>query len=182
MPNQLVVGRDSVGTSRVRSTYTQNVASFANRLVCLGMALALSGSPAVMATCLALCLASPSSAAGHMGHASAQHEGHDEAAQPAAVSPHAHHHGVAPVPAMGAAVPSAADTRLVRTCDGCCGGGLVEVAAGPGVERTDAKALGVAQGVEVESRDVSAANRAVTSSTPPVPPPSPTRSPLILRI
>jgi hypothetical protein len=145
------------------------------------MALALSGSPAVMATCLALCLASPASATGHAGPASTHHDAHDGAAEPAAVSPHAHH-SAAPSSAMDGALASAADARLVGTCDGCCGAGLVELAAGPGVEKTDAKALGAAPCVEVASRHISVANRAVAPPTPPVPPPSPIRSPLVLRI
>ncbi len=181
MPRRLPDGRDSVGTSRVRSTYTQNVASFANRLVCLGMALALSGSPAVMATCLALCLASPASATGHAGPGSTHHDAHDGAAEPAAVSPHAHHSAESSSAVNGAAA-LAAEARLVGRCDGCCGGGLVEMAAGPGVERTDAKALAAAPCVEVASRHISVANRAVAPPSPPVPPASPIRSPLVLRI
>ena len=180
MPSRHRLGRGTVGTSRVRSTYTRNVASFVNRLACVAMAFALSGAPAVMA-CMALCLASPLSATSHAGSTPAHHEGHHGAAEPAAVSPHAHH-GTAHASAVDAAAAASADGRLVGTCDGYCGGAPVELAAGPGVERTDAKALSVAQSIEVESLYVSVANRAAAPPSPPVQPPSPTSSPLALRI
>lgn len=169
------------GDARVRSTYTRGVASFANRLVCLAVAVALFGSPAVTVVCLALCLANPLSATSHTGGMLAQHEGHHGAAVPAAVSPHAHH-GTVPSPAMDGAAEASTDGRLVGTCDGCCDGALVTLAAAPGVERAGDHALIVAQRVEVDSRSGNVASRAVVPPGPPVPPPSPTRSPLVLRV
>jgi hypothetical protein len=163
------------------------VASFAQRLTSVAMAFALSGSPAVLSACMALCLDSPVAASanggtqpGHNGH-----NGHGGMTEPAAESPHAHH-GAAPTqPTANMATASPlvpSDARLVGSCDNCCVAGPIAFAAGPGVGRTDGKAFATTPAVSVVSFHLNAATHAATPSSPPVPPPSPTRAPLALRI
>jgi len=161
------------------------VSSFAHRLTCFVMAFALSGSPAVLSACMALCLDSPvaanSTEATQVGHA-----GHSAVTVPAAVSPHAHH-GTPASAQLTAGVVNASplapsDARLVGTCDNCCLSGPVAFAAGPGVERTDGKAFAMAPTVSVAVFHLSVTTYAAAPPSPPVPPPSPTRAPLALRI
>jgi hypothetical protein len=148
------------------------------------MAIALSGSPAVLAACMALCLGSPIAASATDG-TQADHKGHGAVAEPAAVSPHAHHGTAAstqPTASQASASPLApSDARLVGSCDSCCVAGPVAFAAGPGVERTDGKAFATAPAVSVAFQLI-AATHAAAPPSPPVPPPSPTRAPLALRI
>lgn len=178
-------GRGVVPTSSPSCAYTRGVASFAHRLTCLAMAFALSGSPAVLSACMALCLDSPV-AASAMGGTQPGHNGHGGMTEPAAESPHVHHGTAAPtqptatVPTASPLVPS--DARLVGSCDNCCVAGPIAFAAGPGVDRTDGKAFATAPAVSVVSFHMNAATHAATPPSPPVPPPSPTRAPLALRI
>lgn len=177
--------RGGAQASRPSWAYTRGVASFTHRLTCVAMALALSGSPAVLAACMALCLDSPTAAIVTDG-AQADHNGHGAMAGPVAESPHAHHSTPAanqPTAIAANASPLASsDARLVQSCGNCCLAGPVAFAAGPGVERTDAKACGVAPAIEVVSFHVSVATHEAAPPSPPVPPPSPTRAPLALRI
>lgn len=177
--------RGGVWTSGPGCAYTRGVASFAQRLTSVAMAFALSGSPAVLSACMALCMDSPV-AASAMGGTQPGHNGHGGMTEPAAESPHVHHGTAAPtqptatVPTASPLVPS--DARLVGSCDNCCVAGPIAFAAGPGVDRTDGKAFATAPAVSVVSFHMNAATHAATPPSPPVPPPSPTRAPLALRI
>jgi hypothetical protein len=166
--------------------YTQNVAFWAKRLTSLTAAFALSGASAVLSACMALCLqAMPAAATPHQQSGLASHGAHTPA--PAVASGHAHH----PSPASHEPVASAVDdqssprsphARLIAPCDNYCPDGVALV-AGPGVERTDARAFGAAP--LVSSVASLLATRPVVGAmphSPPVPPPSPTRTPLVLRI
>jgi hypothetical protein len=177
--------RGVVPTSGPSCAYTRGVASFAHRLTCLAMAFALSGSPTVLAACMALCLDSPMAAASATDGTQAGHKDHGAMTEPAAVSRHAHHGTAAstqPAASLASASPLApSDARLVGSCDSCCVAGPVAFAAGPGVERTDGKAFATAPAVSVAFQVVAATHAAAPQSSP-VPPPSPTRAPLALRI
>lgn len=177
--------RPDVRTSDPSWAYTRGVGSFAHRLTSVLMAFALSGSPAVLSACMALCLDSPV-AANTTDATQAGHGDHATVAEPAAPSPHAHHGTAAsPQPTATVANPSSLappDARLVGTCDNCCVAGPVAFAAGPGVERTDGKAFAMAPTVAVALFQMSVATPAPAPLRPPVPPPSPTRAPLALRI
>lgn len=170
-------GRGIGETSRPSCSYTGAVLSFATRLTCLAMAVVLSGSPAVMATCMAWCLAGPMADTSHAHGEPTHHNGHAAVPEPAAATPHAHHTSAPSGHPVG--VP---DARLVGNCSSCCGAGLVELVAGPGVEKTDAKALGAAPTVDVALRRVTLSTRLVAALHPQVPPRSPVRAPLVLRI
>ncbi len=65
--------RGGVRTSGPGWAYTRGVASFAHRLTSVAMAFALSGSPAVLAACMALCLDSPMAAASATDGTQADH-------------------------------------------------------------------------------------------------------------
>jgi hypothetical protein len=177
--------RGGVRTSGPGCAYTRGVASFAQRLTSVAMAFALSGSPAVLSACMALCMDSPV-AASAMGGTQPGHNGHGGMTEPAAESPHVHHGTAAPtqptatVPTASPLVPS--DARLVGSCDNCCVAGPIAFAAGPGVERTDGKAFAMAPTVLVASFRLSATTHTAPLPGPPIPPPSPTRAPLALRI
>lgn len=167
------------------STYTRHVASRAHRVISVVLAFALSGSPAVLSACTALCLDSPVSAAS-LEPAVAGHHGHGAMAEVAPASPHAHHSS----PASPRSVVSTADpspqahsaARLIGACDSCCNAGSAAVVAGPGVERTSGQALAMAPAVAVASFQPSVTTQPAAPPSAPVPPPSPTRAPLTLRI
>jgi hypothetical protein len=165
--------------------YTRGVGSFAHRLTSFAMAFALSGSPAVLSACMALCLDTPVVASAAEG-TQAGHNSHGAVTAPAAASPHAHHSAAASTPPTASEASASpltpSDARLVATCDNCCVAGPIAFAAGPGVDRTDSKAFATAPAVSVVSFHINAATHAVTPLSPPVPPPSPTRAPLALRI
>jgi hypothetical protein len=160
------------------------VVLLAHRLTCVAMAFALSGSPAVLAACMALCLDGQATA--NTDATLAGHDGHAVVTEPAAPSPHAHHGTAASSQPTASVVdpsplaPSAA--RVVGTCDSCCVAGPAAFAAGPGIARTDGKALAMAPAVAVALFQVSVATDTAAPPSPPVPPPSPTRAPLALRI
>lgn len=166
--------------------YTRNVAIWAHRLTSLAVALALSGSPAVLAACMALCVESPVTAADQTSQSHAGHGPHPaEAAVPAASS-HAHH-GASATQSAGAVSHSSttqesSDTRLVATCSNCCVDGQVASTAGLNAERSGANALGAAPSVEVASFHLPPAADALSPPRPPTAPPAPTRAPLALRI
>ncbi len=177
--------RRNVRISGPRWAYTRGVGSFGHRLTSVVMAFALSGSPAVLSACMALCLDSPV-AANTTDATQAGHEDHAVVTEPAAASPHAHHGtAVSPPPAASEANPSPlapSDARLIGNCDNCCVAGPVGLAAGPAVERTDGKTFAMAPTVAVALFQVSVAAAAAPPLKPLVPPPSPTRAPLALRI
>ena len=178
------VACEGVKTSGPSCAYTQGVGSVAHRLTSVVIAVVLSGSPAVLSACMALCFGGQTPAnATELAHEG--HDGHAAVTAPAAASPHAHHGPEAsPQPPASVAdrsprAPSHA--RLVSTCDNCCIAGPVAFAAGPGVERPDGKAFATAPPVSVPFQ-VIASTHAAAPPSPPVPPPSPTRAPLALRI
>jgi hypothetical protein len=149
------------------------------------MAFALSGPPAVLAACMALCLDSPMAGASATGGTPAGHSGHGAMNEPTAASPHAHHGTAASTLTASVANESPLaplDARLVGSCDSCCVDGPLAIAAGPGVERADGRVFAMAPAVSVASFRLSAATHAAAPPSPPVPPPSPTRAPLALRI
>lgn len=178
--------RGGVRQSGPSWAYTRGVGSFAHRMTSFVMAFALSGSPAVLTACMPLCLDSPMAAASAMDGTQADHEGHGAVAEPAAASPHAHHGTAASAQAtasLASASPLAqSDARLVGSCDSCCVAGPVAFAAGPSVERAAGKAFATARVAAVTLFQESVATHAAAPPRPPVPPPSPTRAPLALRI
>lgn len=176
----------AVAIPRFIWAYTRNVTSFAHRLTCFAMAFALSGSPAALSVCLAQCLDSPVAAASVADGAQADHNGHGTTAEPAVTSPHAHS-GSSASTRPSARVTNASplppsDARLVGSCESCCIAGPVAFVAGPGVERTDAKAFGLARAIQVVSFHVSVATRAGAPRSAPVSTPRATGAPLALRI
>jgi hypothetical protein len=179
------VACEGVKTSGPSCAYTQGVGSVAHRLTSVVIAVVLSGSPAVLSACMALCFGGQTPAnATELAHEG--HDGHAAVTAPAAASPHAHHGPEAsPQPPASVAdrsprAPSHA--RLVSTCDNCCIAGPVAFAAVAGVERTNGKSLGLTPTAAVMLFQASVAAYAAVPSSPPVPPPSPTRAPLALRI
>ena len=70
--------------------YTRNVAFLPKRLTSLAIVIALSGSPAVLSACMAICLQGEATAGSHTETQSAGHAAH-VAAGPAGASGHAHH-------------------------------------------------------------------------------------------
>jgi len=164
--------------------YTRRV-SWSHRLTCFALTLALSGSPAVLAACMALCLGSQVTAAPQAGDSRSGHSAHESTLASVAASAHAHHGGSARVQSVANAVASrplhhSSNARLVRSCHTCCADGLVAVAAG--VERADTKAFGAAPSVQLASFQLNPATHVALLPNPPVSPPSPTRAPLALRI
>lgn len=160
----------------------------AHRLTSLAMALALSATPAVLSACTALCFAGPTTAiaASDPEASHRDHDGHGPVAAPAAASAHAHHDTSASArPHEGVANTAPrpdSDARLVGDCDDCCAAGAVAFAAAPAVDRADAKAFAAVPAVPVASFQPRAATDPAPAPTAPVPPPSPTRAPLALRI
>jgi hypothetical protein len=157
------------------------------RLTSLAIVIALSGAPAVLSACMALCLQGVVTAASHSESQSAGHAAH-RAAAPAVPAAHAHHGS--PVPDESAAIaPTAAsssdssEARLSTTCTNCCPEGQAVLVAGPNVERTDAKSFSATPAVsQVASFLLTPPGLGASPPSPPVPPPSPTRASLVLRI
>ena len=166
-----------------RFGYTRNV-SWSHRLTGLALAFALSGSPAVLAACMALCQDGPVTTAGHAGHGARATEVMLEVAP----QTHNHDHGAATAPATAEpasrlpAAPQASDVRLVAMCTDCCPDGEFGSVAGLSAERRDVDAASVAATERATSFDFSRAVQASSPSSPPSPPTSPARSPLALRI
>jgi len=165
--------------------YTRNVPTWSHRLTCLALAFALSGSPAVLAACMALCVDSPivMTKAGHLGHGALAPEVVPETAS------HVHHdHGAAAAPTTEepathlAVAPQASDARLMATCSDCCLDGGSMPAAGLRAERRDGDAASEAAIARLAPFDLSRAVQAASPPGPPRPPSSPARTPLALRI
>jgi hypothetical protein len=182
--------------------YTRKVVSFPKRLTSLAIVFALSGSPAVRSACTAYCLhgVQPSAAA-HEGMTSEGHAAHTSVAAPAVASVHAHHgssasyepaakatsspssHEAPPRDGPRAIPAERSDGRLSATCTNCRADWQFAFAAGPGVERTDTKYLGAApMPSQVAPFLLTASAVEASPPGPPVPPPSPVRAPLVLRI
>jgi hypothetical protein len=166
--------------------YTRSVV-LSKRLTSLAIAIALSGSPAVLSACMALCLPGVHTAASDTDTQPAGHAA-PLAAAPASASAHAHHGS--PVSNESAATaPTTAssdglsETRLSATCTNCCPEGQVILVVGPGVERTDAKFFSVSSTAsQVASVLPTPLGLEASPPSQPVPPPSPTRAPVVLRI
>ncbi len=166
--------------------YTRNVASLPKRLTSLATVIALSGSPAVLSTCMALCLQDVPAMA-HKHGASVEHAAQAQAATPVAVSGHSHHGSPTAPEARASAnarvsAPKSSETHIGATCNNCCPDG-VAVVAGPRVERTDAHAFGATPTlVQVAHFLVTTSALGVAPHGPPVSPPAPLTAPRILRI
>ena len=164
--------------------YTRNVPTWSHRLTCLALAFALSGSPAVLAACMALCVDSPvKTTAGHSGHGAPAPERVPEATS------HAHHdHGAAAAPTTEepathvAVAPQTSDARLMAICIDCCFDGGSMPAAGLRAERRDVNAAPLAAIARPTSFDLSHAAQAASPPDPPIPPSSAARMPIALRI
>ena len=163
--------------------YTGGVASWAKRLTSVATVFALSGSPALLSACMALCFQVAPMAAmaadhgGPMGQAVA-------ASTVAVVSGHSHHgspNGHAAVDARES-TPESSDTRVGGLCNNCCPDG-VAVVAGPALERTDARAFGTAP-MPVPMVHFLLTNSVLGAAPhgPPGLPPGPPEALLILRI
>lgn len=159
------------------------MASLAKRLMSLATVAALSGSPAVLSACIALCL--PGVAATTVLHehgAPVGHAAHAAASTPSVVSGHAHHASRASHSPVAAAFDSASrdssDARLNATCKNCCPDGQVALVAG--VKRADPHALGAAPVVSQVTSFV--VTTSVLSASPPSPRLAPPRTLLVLRI
>ena len=168
--------------------YTPNVASLPKRLTSLAIVIALSGSPAVLSACMALCLQGVATAASHPDSQSAGHAAHLAAVVPPGASAHAHHG--APVSNESAATRPAtqlshasSEARLSAPCTNCCPEGQATMVAGRGVERIDATSFSATPiASQVASFLVTLPGLGASPPSPPVPPPSPTRALLVLRI
>ena len=167
--------------------YTRNVASLPKRLTSLAIVIALSGSPAVLSACMALCLPGVVTAASDTDSPSAGHAAH-LAVSPASASAHAHHgspvsNESATTAPTTASSHGSSEARLSATCTNCCPEGQAILVAGPGVERSDAKFFSASSTVS-QMASVLPTLRGLGASppSPPVPPPSPTRAHVVLRI
>ena len=162
--------------------YTRSVLSWPKKLTSVAMVVALSGSPAVLTACMALCFeAAPMAAMAHEHDAAA---GQMAPAPTAAVMPGHAHHGAATTPAAAdtrSSAPASSTAHLGATCNNCCPDG-VAVVAGPGLERTVAHACGAAPMVPVARFLVTTAVFGAAPAGPPVSPPAPPRAPLVLRV
>lgn len=154
------------------------------RATSLLTALGLAGTPAVLAACLALCAPGMAHAATdigrdvHAGHASTvevAHEGHQTP------DPHAAHHGEMS-DAAGTAASCCPDARWQGVDASCCPDAAVTFGTKVPAARDGA---GLLYPVAVTVARVFAPPSSPASFSPlsrPLVPPSPTRSPLVLRI
>ena len=187
MPETITAQGAATGGGPATCGYTRSVASLPKRLTSLAIMIALSGAPAVLSACMALCLQGVVTAAAHPESQAAGHAGH-RAAAPAVAAARAHHGSpVLDEPAVAAptTAPSSdsSEAHLSTTCTNCCPEGQAVLVAGPNVERTDAKAFSATPTVSpVASFLLTPQSLGVSPPSPPVPPPSPTRAPLVLRI
>ncbi len=186
MPGTITTRRTATRGRLATWAYTRNVASLAKRLTSLAIVIALSGSPAVLSACMALCLQDMATAS----HTDSQLAGHAAhvAAAPAGASAHAHHgspvsnESTATGPATGSSHASS-EGRLGAPCTNCCPEGQAMMVAGLGVERIDAKSFSATtMASRMASFFVTLPGLGASPPSPPVPPPSPTRALLVLRI
>jgi hypothetical protein len=157
--------------------------SWSHGLTSIALAFALSGSPAMLAACMAFCVDSPATMAGHLGHGARAPEVVPEAAS------HAHHnHGAALAPPTEepatrlALAPQASDARLMATCIDCCLDRGSVPAAGLRAERRDVNVTPLAASARLTSFDLAHAAQAASPPGSPIPPSSPVRTPIALRI
>ena len=167
--------------------YTRPVAAWTNRLASFAAVFALSGSPAALSACMALCLqpAPMTALADEQGALVRQTA---PASSAAGVSCHSAHSS----PAAHAAPASAdaralahelSNVRLGATGDCCSHGVTVAAVTGPGVERANAHAFGAAaMAVPLARYLLTTSVLGATPHSPPASPPAPTSAPLVLRI
>lgn len=159
------------------------MAAWVLRLTCVSLTLALSGSPAVLAVCISLCQERATVDPVQSGHAS--HEAH---APPAAAAPASHaHHGAAAEHASHVQVTPgqpelAPDARVKAPCSNCCLDAQFASATGARPERSDAQLIVAAPTAYAVSLLPPLQAHSAAPSGPPIPPPSPARAPLSLRI
>lgn len=188
MPGTVTTRRTATGGRLAPSAYTRSVASLPKRMTGLALVVALSGSPAVLSACMAVCLQGVATAASHTDTQATGHAAHVTATVPAVASAHAHH--ASPVShesaATGLATASSHDSferRLSAPCTNCCPEGQAMSVAGPGVERIDTKSFSATPiALRVASFLVTSPDLGASPPRPPVSPPSPTRALLVLRI
>jgi hypothetical protein len=153
------------------------------RLVCFAIAFAMSGSPAVISACMALCLPDGPRAASH-GTAAFEQPSHPPA--PAAPSAHAHHVADAAPDSSAGDLPPVEhpDARVIAGCDDCCPDESSALVAGLGAQRMNAHPSLAAPPSELEAVRFASVSSIVGLSPPgpPVRPPSPAASRLVLRI
>ena len=91
MPGTVTTRWTATGGRLAPSAYTRSVASLPKRMTGLALVVALSGSPAVLSACMAVCLQGVATAASHTDTQSTGHAAHVTATVPAGASAHAHH-------------------------------------------------------------------------------------------
>jgi hypothetical protein len=176
-------GKDAQGHQATRA-YTRDVTSWPRRLTSLAMVFALSGSPAVFAACMALCLqGTPLTAVSYQGGTPEQHVAHALVPAQAVASVHSHHGSSASDQSAAKATNGASsDPHIGALCHGCCPDGVV-FGAGLGVERTGLHGLGAAPMVVAMAPFL--LTTPVSGVLPHSPPASPSAPPwalLVLRI
>lgn len=168
--------------------YTRFVVSWVHRLTCLALTLALSGSPAVLAACMAVCGASPRSEALPTAGSEVDHSAHPSASTAATAPAHAHHgaSGASHSTASQSTSPASHDASqaiLTSRCSSCCDDEPVILSAGYRTETSAAQ--GVTPGHAVPVAPFRLTTRSAGGASPPSPrvsPPLPVRAPLALRI
>jgi hypothetical protein len=159
------------------------VMSGLRRLVCVAIVFAMSGSPAVISACMALCLPQMAGPASHEHGAMTPRSQH--APVPAAAPSHAHHIPTAPhESALTSSAPlHGSDARWMAGCADCCPEEQAALVAGFGADRSSAQTL-LSAALYLREIPFAAApaNAGVSPPDPLVDPPSPVRAPLVLRI
>jgi hypothetical protein len=153
------------------------------------MVITLSGSPAVLAACGALCLPGVDTQASTADGATVAHAAHSPV--PAVAALHVHHGSpvsaeAATAPATLGSSPAWSHAAVSPACSECCSDRQTALVAGAGVERVDAFTLRAAPAASpVPGFLLTTAVGGASPSgppRPPVPPPSPARAVLVLRI
>ena len=174
------------GRSSSVHAYTQDLMLWLRQAASLVAVFALSGSPAVLSACMAACLQAGPVALPIEQGASAAHAPRPAASSPApdVASEHAHHSSSGSHQSSGDRQASPDSSTLSAVCGNCCGDGQTTVIDAVGVERTGAQRLaGASVPAPVPSYLTAiVARRASPPRTPPISPPSPARSSLVLRI
>jgi hypothetical protein len=158
--------------------------AWARKLTVLASVVTLSGSPAVLSACLAVCLHDVRSMASRV--TSSNQQSHAATADNEAVLAHRHHHGdVETTTAVSGqrARPDQSAPHLTPLCSSCCAGVELAFMTGPRAERTDLAALGVAPtAVLLRWFATAVSARTPSFSAPPVMPLPPITASIPLRI
>lgn len=161
---QVYGGRDFGAILRI-------VTSSIRRLVSIAAVIAVSGSPAVLSACMAVCLQAGPVATMPMEHAPA--------------SAHAHHGAVASVAVAGdrLPLPQSSSARLVATGADCCPDDRADAIARGVIQRADAqKVAPPASASPFASHLLTPVASGASPPGPPIQRPSLIRVPLVLRI